>query len=85
MNPTKKEPKTLYEIRITIDKRGNTEIGAPHAVKSYYDDVPDEAIYNTDCGVIRVLYFETHAQAKRAQWRYLSPLMHGKAVLARKY
>lgn len=85
MNPTKQEPKTLYEMRIQIDKRGNTELSHIREVKAYYDDVPDEAIYNTDCGVIRVLYFPTYAKAKAAQWRYLKPLLHGKAVIARKY
>lgn len=84
MKPTR-EPKTLYEIRITIDKQGNVEISRVRQVKSYYDDVPDEAVYNTDCGIIRVLYFTTYAQAKSAQWRYLKPLMHGRAVIARKY
>lgn len=80
-----KEPKTLYEIRITIDKHGNTEISRIKQVKSYYAEVPDEVTYNTDCGIIRALYFETYARAKSAQWQYLKPLMRGRAVLARKY
>lgn len=44
MKPTR-EPKTLYEIRITIDKQGNVEISRVRQVKSYYDDVPLSLIH----------------------------------------
>ena len=80
-----KEPKTFYEIRIAIDNQGNTEINRVKEVKSYYDEVPDEATYRTDWGLIRVLYFPTYAKARAAQLNYLKPLMRGKAVFVRKY